>query len=167
MRIADTSVYWFTHLAITPRSGTIDYTITRSRITPAGIRESQHALKLARARHTAMSSLSLPSNKTAADMALARQKRAEALVEQAEGVYSAISGSKSPQEREAPSDGILPPHGKQYAPTQKINWRPASPHTLKIRQLARESGRRYVQRMKAVRGKKPVVYFPSKGMTKP
>jgi hypothetical protein len=107
-----------------------------------------------------MSSLSLPTNKTAEDMALARKRRMESLVEQAEAVGNAVSGDNVAHSEGAPPEGILPPHGKQYAPSQQIRWKQASPHTLKIRQLAKESGRRYTQRMKGVRVKKPVVYSP-------
>lgn len=141
-------------------SGTIGYTITRSEIDPTAIAKARKGMELARKRHVAMSTLSLPSDKTAADMEEARKKRMEALVSQAEALAKA---SESEGDKRAPAvpvlpEGVLPPHARDYTAIQPIQWRHASGYTLGIRRLARESGARYNQRMKGVKGKKPVVW---------
>jgi hypothetical protein len=118
-------------------------------------------MELARKRHVAMSTLSLPSDKTAADMEKARKKRMEALVSQAEGLAKASdsdSGAKGSTVQSALPEGVLPPHANDYTAVQPILWRRASGYTLGIRRLAKESGARYTQRMKGVKGKKPVVW---------
>ncbi len=126
-------------------SGTVDYTITQSPLTAKGFAAADVGQKSARKRHADMSTLALPTDKTAKDMALASKRREELIS------VGAVPIS-------ADTEGVLPAQGKTYAPSQTVKWKRAGPHVLKIRRMARESGRRYQQRVGPSKGLRPVVW---------
>lgn len=98
-----------------------------------------------------MASLTLPEGKTAADMKAALKAKAEAV---------AVSDQDSTPERNTGEPAAVSDSQQQPPPggTREIRWKEADKRIQALRRAARESGKRYEERVAGGNGKHPVVW---------
>lgn len=106
-------------------------------MTEEGFIIARNGLKSARKKHAALAALNLPTGKKPADMV----PRAADAKTTASGPEANIGKSKDDKEIE-------------------IKWKAADGHILRLRRMARESGKRYKERMAGVSDNKPVIWKP-------
>ncbi|KAJ9113931.1 hypothetical protein QFC19_000126 [Naganishia cerealis] len=133
-------------------SWTVEYDLSKNHTTEAAVRRAESELQSARHKIGKMASLSLPAGKTKKDMESREKTSPTKALEQAvtkEGdIDQPIDRSKIE---------ILPVPSR---PAVYVKWKEPDSHVLRMREMAKRSGRQYTQRIlrAGVKGKKPVVY---------
>jgi hypothetical protein len=111
-------------------AGTIEYEIEKTPMTEEGYSIARQALALSRRKATNMTSLNLPTGKSASDMA------------------------KSPEEIDPEMEK------ENMEKQAVLKWKDPDHRIVAMRKMAQQSGRDYESRMAETKGKKPIVWTP-------
>lgn len=127
----------------------MDYKLSRNHNSVTGKRRAHEQLTTARNKIKNMGMLSLPAGKTKEDMERIEKARA--------------AGPSSETTSKSVEDTPIDPSQLEVKPVPSLpavvlKWKEPSDHILKMREMARQSGRRYKMRTASVQGRKPVVY---------
>lgn len=123
--------------------GTIEYEIEKTTMDEEGYTFARKGLQVARKRYTNMTSLNLPTGKTAQDMS--------PVVEEIDEVAVAEDGETTPDSTDV----------KDKAEKMAVlKWKNPDGRILALRRLARQSGKDYEKRISETKGKKDVVWTP-------
>jgi hypothetical protein len=125
--------------------GTIEYEIEKTTMDEGGYSLARRGLQTARKKYTNMTSLNLPTGKTAEDMNLAS-------LEPEEGVLVNVNETKPS------TDSIVEKEKEEKMAVTK--WKTPDGRILALRRLAKASGKEYKERLLGTRGKEAVVWKP-------
>ncbi|KAJ9116905.1 hypothetical protein QFC22_004562 [Naganishia vaughanmartiniae] len=133
-------------------SWTVEYELSKNHSKEAAFNLAEKELHSARQKIRRMASLSLPTGKTKEDMEI---RDTASPTESPEGASTTTTEGDNDQPIDKSKLEILPVPSR---PAVYVKWKEPDGHILKMRALAKQSGRRYTQRLAGVKGRKPVVY---------
>jgi hypothetical protein len=133
-------------------SGTVEYDLSKNHSTEAAFSQAEKDLQMARQKIKNMSSLSLPTGKTKQDMELRNTSSPPGSLESA---APTTKGNTDDEPIDKSKLEILPVPSR---PAVFVKWKEPDGHILKMRAMAKQSGKKYTQRLAGVKGRKPVVY---------
>lgn len=153
------------------RTGTMDYEIERTTSDEQGYSVARKGLGQARKRYSNMTSLNLPTGKSAGDMKEGgggknvNANNAARSVDEEVGVDSGDKDTNSEITKDAlknTNNDTTTPTTTNHEETKRahLKWKSPDGRILALRKLARESGKEYEERIRGTRGKKAVVWRP-------
>lgn len=123
---------------------TLDYELTKTPMTPQGYALGHAAIRAAERKFANMASLALPEGKTATDMLTKK----ETVMAKEDGDVESEHLQKDEKATTTGSTGQA----------RAVKWKEADKHIQGLRQMAKDSGKKYAKRIELGKGKKQVVW---------